>query len=222
MQDKFYTIKPAVDTDETGHVFPAVESFDDYDFKGEKSVHKMDHWSIPNFNPDIRFKLAKGAKLCDAMGQATISGSGLLISERFKNILEKYNLGEHKFFDGHIYDNDFRYKYYWLHIIWNNRNKIVDYKQSSFFKKRGRRNLEELDINSNEEYDEVKTEFGSRFIIGFHKLALKNTPDYDLWPVPFRGHLIVSHQLKNEIENIALTGLDISENDVLFIPRLQA
>jgi hypothetical protein len=36
MQDNhYYILKPAVGTEETGMAFPAVESYDDYDFDGQ-------------------------------------------------------------------------------------------------------------------------------------------------------------------------------------------
>ena len=72
MSPQFYILQPAVNIPETGNAFPAAESFDDYDFDGPRSVHKLTFREMPDFEPDIRFKLAKGAKLTDVMSQAAI------------------------------------------------------------------------------------------------------------------------------------------------------
>ena len=65
---QYYLLKPAVGTKETGKHILVVESYEDYDFNAPNSVYKSDSDFFPNFVPDIRFKLAKYAKLCDVMG----------------------------------------------------------------------------------------------------------------------------------------------------------
>jgi hypothetical protein len=57
----YYILKPAVDTPETGNAYPAVESYDDYDFNATNSVYKLESDKFPDFTPDIRFKHAKEA-----------------------------------------------------------------------------------------------------------------------------------------------------------------
>ena len=155
------------------------------------------------------------------MGQATIPGSGLLVSKKFKIFLEKFNLGSHMFLEGLINNNKTNTPYFWLHVVWNERENIVDYKNSSFYKKKYSSNLGELNISTLEEFKQIKTQLGSRYLIGFDELVLLESPKFDLWPIPFRGNLVISNTLRKAIEESKFTGINISKNSTLQTP-LQA
>lgn len=221
MQDKFYKIEPAVGTKETGIGYPAAKMISGYSFSAPDSVHRINNYSIPDFTPNISFELSKGSNLCDVMTEVAMPGIGFLISEKLKLFLQNFNLGQHQFFKGKIKDNHHEYDYYWLHLIWNNRHEIVDFSNSSFYKEKHGNNLGELIIDSIEDYKKVKKEIGSKYIIGFDYLSILHRPQFDLWPIPFRGSIIISEKLKKAIENTGFSGIDISENHLLHI-SLQA
>jgi len=215
MENIFFDIKPAVGTPTTGQGYPAAKMNDGDNFWAH-SVHGIfNHRTIPKENSNIHYVLSSRAKLCDMMSQAAISGSGFLVSKKFKSFLQNFNLGEHFFFDGSIEKKGQNHEYYWLHIIWNDRHTIVDFDKTNFYKKKYSEHLGELDISSNQDYWKVKEKIGSRFSIGFDHLVLKEYPNLDLWPVPYRGNLIVSSKLKTEIENNGFTGINISKNKIL-------
>jgi hypothetical protein len=213
MKETFYILKPSFDTEETGHVYPAVESYDDYNFKSSNSVHNLNHHAFPAFTPDIRFRLAKGAKLCDVMGQATISAYGILISERLKNSINELKIPPHRFYSAFIEDKGQTFNYYWLHIVWNDNIHLVDYSESSFFQKRGNRDLGDLTITSLKDYQNMKEQLGSRFMIGQKKLVLHTEPDYDMWTAPYRANIIINSKAKSFFENF--TGILISEDETI-------
>ncbi|NOS93060.1 MAG: hypothetical protein HOP30_14145 [Cyclobacteriaceae bacterium] len=202
----YYILKPAVGTEETGNAYPAVESYPDYDFNAPSSVHKLSFHEFPDFNPDIRFKLAKGANVCDMMGQATINANGFLISEKLKDIFEKANIIPHKFYPATIEAKGTLHPYYWLHLVWDDGKKIIDFPNSVFYKQKFSNNLGYLKINSEADFVKTKSEIGSRFMIGFEKLRLKEQPSYDLMIVPFKTDIFISEKLKFQLSS--LTGLE--------------
>lgn len=215
MPIQFFNIQPATGTKETGRGFPTAKVVSGYSFSGQNSMHQLNHFSHAKYSVDIRFDLIKGAKLCDMMTQAAISGSGFLVSKELKIFLQNFNLGNYVFYEATINDGQKLQEYYWLHIVWKDRHKIVDFEKTNFFKKKYSNNLGVLDINSFEEFEKIRIEMGGRFMIGFDKLVLKTVPDFDLWPVPFRGYLIVSSELKKALIEKKFTGIEYSENQIL-------
>jgi len=132
LDNQIYILKAAIGTKETGMAYPAIESYDDYDFNGPNSVYKLDSDKFPDFDPDIRFKLAKGAKLCDIMGQGTISACGLLISQNVKDVLDQFKLVPHKYFTATIEDKGIIHQYYWVHFVWDDGLNHLDFANSNF------------------------------------------------------------------------------------------
>lgn len=170
---QYYILKPAVGTKETGMAYPAVESFEDYDFNAPNSVYKLDSDSFPDFVPDIRFKLAKGAKICDVMGQGTISACGLLISQNVKDALEQFNLIPHKYFSATIEDKGIIHKYYWVHFVWEDGINLLDFKKSKFKIKRASKDLGEVEVLSLNELHSKQGELG--FMNMIHNYDLDST-----------------------------------------------
>lgn len=201
----YYILKPAVGTTETGNAYPAVESYGDYDFNAPNSVHKIKFNEFPDFSPDIRFKLAKGAKLCDMMGQATINANGFLISDKLRLVLEKANIVPHKFYPATIEAKNIFYKYYWIHLVWEEGKKLIDYSNSIFYKQKFSNSLGYLKINSESDYINTKSEIGSKYMIGFEKLRLKELPPFDMMIVPFKTDIFISEKMKADLS--AFTGL---------------
>ncbi len=211
MQDKFYILKPAVDTKETGHVFPAVESYDDYDFNSSNSVYNLDSDSFPDFTPDIRFKLAKGAKLCDIMGQGTISACGLLISQNIKDVFEKFNLIPHKYFDATIEDIAVIHKYFWVHFVWEDGIKYLDFENSKFQIKRASKDLGDVKIESLKDLHSKQGELGFIKMIQNYEYTFFN-PKQDLFIHPLNKIIFISESLKTKMSDISGVELTFSEH----------
>ena len=217
--NQYYILKPAVGTKETGMEYPAVESFEDYDFNAPNSVHKIKFNEFPDFTPDLRFKLAKGAKMCDMMGQATINANGFLISEKIKVVLQNANTVPCKFYPATIEDKGIIYHYYWVQFIWEEGKQLIDFSNSIFFKQKFSDNLGYFNITNHEEYTNTKKEIGSRYMIGFEQLKLKGQPSFELMIVPFKTDIFILEDLKLQLtsftgidyeplKNVAFTSLD--------------
>lgn len=206
MSQQYYILKPAVGTEVTGMAYPAVESYDDYDFSAPNSVYKLDSDSFPDFIPDIRFKLAKGAKLCDVMGQGTISACGLLISQNVKDVLEQFKLVPHKYYSATIEDKGNIHQYYWVHFVWSDGINYLDFANSKFKIKRASRDLGEIKITNLNELHSKQGELGFISMIHNYEYTFLN-PHFDLFIHPLNKTIFVSDQLKTKMLNAI--GLDL-------------
>jgi hypothetical protein len=205
MQTQFYILKPAVGTKETGMAYPAVESYDDYDFNGPNSVYKLDSDFFPDFIPDIRFKLAKGAKLCDVMGQSTISACGLLVSQNVKDILELFNLISHKYFSATIEGS--QTPYYWIHLVWEDGINFLDFKSSKFKIKRASKDFGEIEITSLSDLHSKQGELGFIKMIHNYEYTFLN-PNFDLFIHPLNKTIFVSENLKTKM--VTFSGVELT------------
>lgn len=204
----YYILKPAVGTKETGNAYPAVESYDDYDFNAPNSVYKLGSDKFPDFTPDIRFKLAKDAKVCDVMAQGTISACGLLISEKLKRRLEAENLVPHKFFPATIEVNKGKVElYYWLHFVWTDGIKYLDFKKSKFKIKRASKDLGEIQIENLNDLHSKQGELGFIKMIHNYEYTFLN-PNFDLFVHPLNKTIFVSEKLKTKMA--VFTGIEFT------------
>jgi hypothetical protein len=206
----YYILKPAVGTEETGNAYPAVESYPDYDFNAPNSVHKLDFREFPNFDPDIRFKLAKGAKLTDMLSQATISAHGFLINEKLKNAFEQFNIVPHKYYPAKIEDRNGNFhNYFWMHLVWKEGINFINYEESVFFKRKFSNNLGHIKLSSDEDFWSKKEEMGSRYMIGIECLKFKHKPSYPLLVIPYKTDIVVDESLKDILSNYSGTDFQI-------------
>ena len=203
---EYYILKPAVGTKETGMAYPAVESYDDYDFNGTNSVYRLDSDSFPNFVPDIRFKLANGAKFCDVMGQGTISACGLLLNQNIKDAFDKFDLIPHKYFTATIEDRGILHQYYWIHFVWQDGINHLDFKNSKFKIKRASKDLGEIEIVSLKDLNLKQGELGYIKMIHNYEYTFLN-PSYDLFIHPLNKTIFVSENLKTKMDTFS--GLEL-------------
>lgn len=196
--NQYYILKPAVGTKETGMAYPAVESFEDYDFNKVNSVYKLDSDSFPDFIPDISYKLAKGAKLCDVMEKSNISTCGLLINEKVKEVLEQFNLVPHKYFPATIEDKGTIHQYYYVHFVWKEGINHLDFKNSKFKIKRASKDLGEIEVANLSDLHTKQGELGFIKMIHNYEYTFLN-PNFDLFIHPLNKTIFVSENLKTKM-----------------------
>lgn len=217
MERLFYIIEPAVDTKETGKAFPAVESYENYDFKSADSVHHLDYHSFPDFIPDIRFKLAKTAKICDMMSQAAISARGFLISEKLKLIFESIanQIIPHRFYPATIEDHDgVFHTFFWMHFVWEEGKDLPDYKKSKFIVRKFSKVEGYLEIENYTDYLAKKEEIGFIKRIDFEHLFIKQ-PDYEIFSFPLDVNIYSTSKVIPEFDNCS--GISITPSTKLSI-----
>lgn len=213
---QYYILKPAVGTKETGMAYPAVESFEDYDFNKVDSVYNLDSDFFPNFIPDIRFKLAKDAKLCDIMGQGTISACGLLISQNVKDVLEQFNLVPHKYFPATIEDKGTIHQYYWVHFVWEDGIKYLDFAKSKFQINEFGDNLGDVEIKTHQDLLDKQTELGFMKTVYNYQSLMFNL-NYDLFIHPLNKTIYVSEKVFTSLTHKSFKGLELVNAENLLV-----
>ena len=222
----YYYLEPACNTPETGSEFPQVQKMaPGYDYKGPKSVYALTKAVevFPDFIPDLDYFVVHGkAKLTDLLSVSTVDG-GFLISPRFKILLEKFNVVNHRFYSGRLlYKKEF-HNFYWLHII-SNFTSFVDYPKSTFFVYQNyTHNLGYVPIESEDDFKIKKAKLkkdnpDKTITIWAEKIRLNNNfnKSIDLFTIgTFDRHYYVSDRLKKAIENEKITGCNIQSADNL-------
>lgn len=215
MHAEYYILKPAVDTPETGNAYPAAESYDDYDFDAPNSVHKLNFREFPNFEPDIRFKLAKGAKLTDMLSQAAISAHGFLINEKLKNAFEQFNIVPHKYFPATIEDHQGNiHQYFWMHLVWEESKNFIKWEESKFYKKRLSKNLGDVSIKKEEDILTERKKCDVATLIDFTTILFKNH-DFDMFLINYFTKIYLSKEATEFLSKNKLTGIEITPTDKL-------
>jgi hypothetical protein len=211
MNTHYFIIANAAGTKETGMEYPQVKSMTSgYDLNAPNSVRALrevrNH--LPGFKPNLdAFVLYKKAGLTDVISAGYIGGRGLLVSDRFKKILQRFNLTQCIFFPAVVIKDDTRHKYFWLHLVES------DYRKNVVFAKTKFSNWPKLTLKSYQDYtrfDREEDEFGL-LRAGFVTLDKKFDRRLDLFMISaFDQNLYVSEKLINAIKESSITGLEIT------------
>jgi hypothetical protein len=191
---------------EVGGVFPQVS------FNQVKEAFKFKHNEFPDNPPVLSTTLEKRAKLTDMLSQASISGHGLLVNSKVKDLLSQFSIMEHKFFDCPVADqNGDTHQYYWMALVQPDLFELIDFEQTSFFLKKGLKNLGEVPLRNMGDYVTLKKDLDSSTIVKASNLALKSC-NLDLFKLPlFDNNLYVSESLKTALTENAITGIEIKK-----------
>jgi len=123
----YYSIKNSTGKD-VGNIFPQVSCLN------QDLAHSIQFDEFSNFDREILFKLEPKAKLTDVLSQAAISAYGFLVNNKVKQILEGFNLMEHRYYKCLVKDqNGVVHEYYWLHLSDPSLVLTIDYPKSKFF-----------------------------------------------------------------------------------------
>lgn len=217
----YYILKPATDTPETGSQYPQVQKMaPGYDYKASNSVHALsrEFEKFPEYEPNLDYFIVHGkAKLSDLLSVAVIHG-GFLVSERFKNVLEQFNLAPHKFYPAKVQFRKQFHQYYWMHII-SDLTDQVDYPKSTFFVYHNySKNIGYTEVKSKEELIQKEKSLrennpGKTLAIWSEKISLTSSFNRaaDLFKIGnFDSSYYISEKLKNKIISEKITGCYIT------------
>lgn len=163
-----------------------------YDYDGNRSVYKIPRDRLANFEPDFSYVIfERTAKHIDLIGSAPIPHVGWIVSNRFLQLLSKFNLPPNRAYPLPVIQaNQPVEGYAWLHLP-----------QPSLVL------TENMSIAEAEEEIELHSEVKDLDVV----------PIY--FPVRF-SYFFVSHRLRQAIENSQLTGIRFATSK-LFRPRSQ-
>nr|WP_321452585.1 hypothetical protein [uncultured Carboxylicivirga sp.] len=208
---KYFEIEYLTGTIETGDSFPSVEFIKDYDTAAVDSVFKFEWGKTPDFIPNIIFGLAKGAKVCDILSQASIGSHGLLVNKKTLDVILKHSLTNPKVFPAYVSYKDKKLDYYWINLTLDSKQHILDWEASVFYYKRGLRNLGEVKIYSFQDYKEKNQSLDSMTFIKASKIRINKNNTYDFFPVEIGTNMIMSERLISNLIADNIIGLKYNE-----------
>ncbi|NOS92489.1 MAG: hypothetical protein HOP30_11240 [Cyclobacteriaceae bacterium] len=175
----------------------------------------LSSWNFPDFQPNLIFNLQKKAKQTDVLSNAAINATGLLLSYKTKEILNRFNLINHKYYEVQINQKDEVVKYYWLHLCEPELINSIDYRKSTFYRTEFTFREEKINLSSYKEYENLKSiDKNASFGIDLDEIYVteKFNTHLDLFTfLPFDDKIYVSQRLKEALINENITGLKFDE-----------
>lgn len=225
---KYFILKPDISSRKIGSAYPQVQEMaPGYNYDANDSVYALssETESIPNYTPNLDyFVVHPRAIITDVLSTSVVSG-GLLMNNKVKNILQKYNLPIHKYFPAKVNHKNVFYDYYWMHIVCD-LTDFINYEKSTFFiyynysKNLGYVNIEsKIDLSNKKQ--KLKTDNPGKSLtiwadeIVFSK-EFNNT--FDLFEIGlFDANFYISLDLKNTLISEDVSGLVFADaNNLVF------
>mgnify|MGYP001181210212 CR=1 FL=1 len=178
--------------------------------------HKiLDKEGVPDILPQIgEMQLYKSAKVTDFITGSFLESYGLIISQKAKEVLESFNLGEFKTFPlGIIYKKDTFSNYHFLKFFFD-FSPFINYKESQFFvqtKITDPKSQESLNLNSKEEVNNKNKELFKtlNFVKSSTVILNSNLPQIDLFKFNEFGknQMLISKGLADALKG--LSGIEV-------------
>lgn len=201
----YYKIENKTDS-EVGNIFPQVSCIN------HQLAHAIHFDEFVSFDQELSFQLQSKAKLTDVLSQASISACGILISERFSDIISNYTLANHRLYRALVTDHKGKYhKYFWLHFVDNELKFSVNYSKSTFYWTRSTFRKGILELDSYEQYLKLKSENGSLWGVDIDTVVLNRSKYQNLDMIsciPFDIGVYLNETLKENLENEKITGIN--------------
>ncbi|MDQ8051440.1 MAG: hypothetical protein REI78_00370 [Pedobacter sp.] len=205
----YYSITNRTDK-EVGNVFPQVDCLNQY------LAHSIQFEKPIDLKDDLAYSLKNKAKLTDALSQAEISALGILLNERFKNLLSNFKLLGHHYNQSWVkMDNGKIYDYFWLHLFDNLENlEWLDYAKSTFIVKEYGFKKDDISLTSYQDYKVQSQKVGDMSVIIIKDIKIKENAaiNADMFVLPYLSRKIfISEKLKYTLQEKKITGLLIEE-----------
>ena len=139
------------------------------------------------------------------------------ISEKFKELLEEYNLPQHKFYEAKVLFQNKYHPYYVWHLIFQNYLEYIDFQNTRYNNLNSFRKLKQdkLEIKQFSSYNEMRAYSRSNWSRSwnYEKIVMKSSfRDIDYCYVSgLNGGNLVSERLKIAIEEAGLTGVEFED-----------
>jgi hypothetical protein len=176
---------------------------------------------LPDKLPElVKVFLYSSSKLTDFIKGSFLEQYGLIVSAKAKIVLEKFNIGKHKFYPIIVNQRGVDYEDYYFFKSLTNANEYIDAKKSSFNFQEGYFNTDTnrpVNFASYEEIETFRRENSSNDLYIFaDRICLnENFPDHDYFTINEFGihDMFISPMLADGLK--ALTGFHIKEIDSL-------
>jgi hypothetical protein len=193
--------------------YPQTEFSKGYNPNNPNGHWNVKHNSFPNFQPNYELDFTKNAIPTDLIDAASCS-HGLVISKKFKEILEEFNLPPSKFYPLNVKYKNENLPYYWFHFIIDDIWSSLDLEKSTI----------KITHNSNHSNFVIQPAISKEFLIkldnyyasiidynfSYDKLCFnENFQNFDILNIDkLHYDALISSKLKKRIEAANLTGFE--------------
>ena len=206
---KFYKLSHDL---ETGKKYPQVECLRSF------AASQINPWNNLPCNPDLRFKLRRGAVISDFLSTTAGPGCDMLISPELYESIRHFNVMPHQIFSVTVETNKDVREYLWVHLYGPSFVDSIDYDKSSFVRTEWTIPQEPISLESFSQYQQLKLKDKTgAFGVTFDSLALrdKNTILDLFFPFPFDSTIFISERLTDELIRSNYTGLSIEPTNII-------
>lgn len=198
---------------EVGSVYPQIR------FNNLKEAFKFRHNLYPEQAPSLSATLEKGAKLTDILSQGSITGHGLLINDKVKNILGSFKVMEHKFYDCPVKDHNGNiHQYYWMALVQPNLIELINFNKSKFYTTEAGFREDNISLESFEDYTKKKSKLPNHaWSIKAEIITLTSQNlDFSVLPNLFIK-ILVSEGIKDIFLKEKISGIELKEAPIKLI-----
>ncbi len=181
------------------------------------TASQISPWNKLLCNPDLKFKLKKGAIMSDYISTTAGPGCDMLISPELYDCIRLFNVMPYQVFPALIDANKDIREYLWLHLYGLPFVDLIDYNKSSFIRTEWTIPQDSIALESFSQYQQLKSQDKTgAFGVTFDSLTLKDSIIWDLFfPFPFDSTIVISERLADELIKSNYTGLSIEPTDLI-------
>ena len=143
---------------------------------------------------------------------------GIIINDKFKNILIQFNIPPHRFYPINVIHQGDAHQYYWFHFYINIFN-YIDLEKSTFevFNTANFKVIEELPVTSEKFIRDKQNSFAFQENMRLNKLVFnQGFPEYDIWMNNVWGFSnLISRKLLNVLNESQITGFEYQEQNII-------
>lgn len=230
---KYFKLNFSSETNIIGSSFPQIcKMKKGYNFDAENSIYKLSQLSQKDFDtflPDLEyFVVGKQTKMTDLMSCAMLSNFSMIISPKFKEVLENFKLPNSAFYEIRIEYGLSKFENYFLFHFFELETEEIVFEKSEFeiIELFSKKHIGRIVNQTKAKYLILKEELFDRYENGetYKKIIpvnikLLKKPEYDLFRLNtlFDGSIFISEQLHNELIKHNITGVEFQEvNYLLF------
>lgn len=211
----YYSIQHSMNTKIVGKFFQSETIVYNYENIDNPKFLNNIYFTEVDFHPIVPIPiLHKKAKITDLISNVNAGGNlHLIISEKLKNIIEKYRTKGLQFFKTSVITENIEYDDYFAMNMYESNMEFVDFEKSNVNirvrKKEGGTELIKIQVNTLEEFlSTVDFHKEKMEIVTIDNIFLNNQVNKDFFMLKNRVNIIVSEKLKQEIEVVGCTGIE--------------
>ena len=193
-----------------GNKYPQVDCLSHF------TASQISPWNKLLCNPDLKFKLKKGAVMSDYISTTAGPECDMHISPELYECIRHFNVMPHQIFPVTVETNKDVREYLWVHLSGPSFVDSIDFDKSSFIRTEWTIPQEPISLESFSQYQQLKSqdETGA-FGVTFDSLTLRDRSTIlDLFfPFPFDNTIFVSERLADDLIKSNYTGLSIEPTD---------